>query len=100
MKKEKLKLDHIQIQSFVTSMDKTEKETIVAGVQVAAGSWLLSGCLTSLTCPAPDDMRDETPVRIVSRGAKPICNEIREKSRIFHELDTDCHYQTYKPGEK
>lgn len=47
MKKTKLKLDNIKVDSFITTLQDSEKGTIQAG----EGSWLLSGCLLSLTCP-------------------------------------------------
>jgi len=45
--KKKLKLSNLNIESFVTSLDDTEKQTIKG----QGGSWLISDCFFSAFCP-------------------------------------------------
>lgn len=50
MKKEKLKLTNVQVQSFVTKLTDTEKETVKTGEEQIQGTWLISDCILSLRC--------------------------------------------------
>lgn len=50
MKKKKLTLEDIQVNSFITSLNELHKETIHGAAEMA-GSWWISDCLLTLLCP-------------------------------------------------
>jgi hypothetical protein len=99
MKKKKLKLNTVKIESFVTTIDDKEKETIGGASGWAVCSLYLSGCLLSATCtPAPPPIRDKTPARIVSHNQPGICQHIGDESAQWIAIGLKCPYTAVDPG--
>lgn len=81
MKKNKLTLEHIELKSFITTINEAEKQTIQGANEAAlAGSWLISGCLTTLRCGATTIVDDQSATWTKAEGLVGACrNNTREK---------------------
>lgn len=99
MKKAKLKLGDIHVNSFITTMQASEKMTIQAG----DGSWWVSGCIFTLRCPdkapAPGGFQSEVwtlapLVQMCNTGASR--NDI---SQLDPQLCPACARPNPKPNQ-
>lgn len=95
--KKKIKLKTIEIESFVTTLNNNEKETVIAASGYLVCSLYLSGCATSLTCKVDPPMEDNTSVRVATRVLNGICNEIRDRSIKYREIGLECPYTAVDP---
>lgn len=86
MKKQKLKLDNLQITSFVTQLNESEKITVAAGdggeVNGFWDSWLISGCVFSLACP----VKPVVPPALDSVAIRD-CDQLKKHSQLY---PTEC----------
>ncbi len=89
MKKNKLTLDHIEVKSFITTISDQEKLTIQGEVQAAAGTFLISGCLTSLRC-SPQTVLDDLSGTWTKARHVGICKGNSRNDQTAIDMCPDC----------
>ena len=68
MKKQKLKLDELRLQSFITSLESDKSQNIMG-----ASLPVINGC-QSVGCPTIRDIQTLCAVQAITSAALPVCS--------------------------